>query len=68
MSVENLNLIKDVEPVKINNIDNPPILLSFDRWFALQNRPKHHKSGMQAFANTKGKKTREAWDRIFKGY
>ena len=46
----------------------PLVLLTFDRWFALQGRPAHHKLGMRAFASTKGKKTREAWDSIFENY
>lgn len=45
-----------------------PVLLTFDRWFALQGRPAHHKGGMKAFATTAGKKTVEAWDRIFRKY
>lgn len=68
MSEDKLNLLLEEEPVKIKEAAKPVILLSFDRWFSLQNRPSHHKTGMKAFAGTKGKKTKDAWDRIFKGY
>lgn len=58
------------EPVESapKKTDKPLVLLTFDRWFALQGKPVHHKLGMQAFASTKGKKAREVWDRIFAKY
>lgn len=43
-------------------------LLTFDRWFISLGRPSHHKAGMQAYRPTKGRKTKAAWDRLFKDY
>lgn len=43
-------------------------IISFDRWFAAQNRPAHHKAGLEAFAPTKGKKTVTAWNAVFANY
>lgn len=45
-----------------------PVLVTFDRWFALQGRPAHHKAGMSAYTNTKGKMTVDAWNKLFKNY
>jgi len=46
----------------------PPQMLMFDRYFMSLGRPMHHKAGMLAFCNTKGKKTREAWEALFEKY
>jgi hypothetical protein len=46
----------------------PEVAISFDRWFVLTGRPNRHKAGMQAFTNTKGKKTVAAWRAIFANY
>ena len=46
----------------------PPQMIMFDRYFMSLGRPMHHKAGMLAYKNTKGKKTREAWKALFKDY
>lgn len=46
----------------------PPQMITFDRYFMSLGRPMHHKAGMAAFANVKGKKTVEAWDALFEKY
>jgi len=46
----------------------PPKLITFDRYFNSLGRPGHHKAGMMAYVNTKGKKSREVWDSLFKDY
>ena len=46
----------------------PPQMIMFDRYFMSLGRPMHHKAGMLAFCNTKGKKTREAWKTLFAKY
>lgn len=51
--------VEKKEPVK---------LISFDAWFRTLGRPDHHKAGLKAYAKTKGKKSKEAWDRLFKNY
>ena len=45
-----------------------PITVTFDRWFALQGRPMHHKAGMVKYTNVNGKRTIETWDKVFKNY
>ena len=53
-------------------VPSPPAPASpkftFDRYFNLLGRPARHKAGMLAYKNTKGKKTQEAWDALFKSY
>ena len=44
------------------------LMMTFDRWFSLQNRLFHHKRGMKAYTNTRGKRSIEEWNRLFKGY
>jgi hypothetical protein len=53
--------MSDTPTTKIN-------MMTFDRWFASTGRPPRHKAGMKAFTDTKGKKTVEAWNKIFKKY
>lgn len=43
-------------------------LISFDRWFLTTGRPAHHKAGMRAYSNTKGRRNKAAWDQLFKNY
>ena len=59
---------KTVKPVIKKEKPKPLVTLTFDRWFNTLKRPQHHKAGMRAFADTKGKRTKEAWDRLFQGY
>lgn len=47
---------------------DPPMLVTFDRWFAAKKFKPHWKEGMLAFTNTAGRKTMEEWDTIFKKY
>lgn len=47
---------------------NKPARVSFEMWFNAQNKPAHHKRGMMAYSDTKGKKTAEKWSKIFKNY
>lgn len=54
-------------PVK-KVLPTPPVLITFDRYFTMLKKPMHHKLGMIAYAPVKGKKTKEAWDLIFKNY
>lgn len=59
------------KPVKIvvkKERPKPKVTMTFDRWFNTLKRPQHHKAGMKAFADTKGKRTKETWDRLFQGY
>ncbi len=42
--------------------------MTFDRYFISLGKPMHHKQGMVAYTNTRGKKTKEAWTKIFKDY
>lgn len=45
-------------------------MMTFDRYFISLGKPLHHKHGMAAYIGklSKSKKTREAWDKMFKGY
>jgi len=43
-------------------------LMTFTRWFATTGRPARHKAGLEAFTNTKGKRTPAAWNAAFKNY
>jgi hypothetical protein len=44
-------------------------LITFDRYFIMLNKPAHHKRGMKAYLKSiKGKRTKEEWDNLFKGY
>jgi hypothetical protein len=48
-------------------------VMTFDRWFAHQGKPAHHKAGMLAFLKKKGgrpnsKRTVAAWDALFATY
>ena len=57
---------KVVEPVK-----KAPVkvkLVTFERFFISSGRPLHHKAGMEAFTNTKIKRTMEAWELVFAEY
>lgn len=65
-----------VEPAR--EVAAPPMAvqpkISFDLWFkcsdrsaAAMNQP-HHKAGMMSFTETKGKRTKQEWDRLFAGY
>lgn len=47
---------------------DPQLMMTFQRWFALQGKPPHHKAGMRAFGNTKGKRSIAAWNRMFAAY
>ena len=49
-------------------VSKPPQMIMFDRYFMSLGRPMHHKSGMVAYCNTKGKKTRKAWETLFEKY
>lgn len=60
-------LAEDPVPVKKER-PAPPQMITFDRYFVSLGRPMHHKAGMAAFTNTKGKKTIEAWDALFEKY
>ncbi len=52
---------KKVRPV-------PPQMITFDRYFLSLGRPMHHRAGLEAYKNTKGKKTLEAWKKMFADY
>lgn len=43
-------------------------LIPFARWFSAKGFKPHWKLGMEAFADTTGKRTMEEWDQIFKNY
>lgn len=61
----------EVTPIvrkKADDGDDPNLMMTFKRWFALQGKPPHHKKGMQAFTSTKGKRSIAAWNRAFKAY
>lgn len=62
---------ESVQPVvrkKAGDGKDPQLMMTFQRWFSLQGRPPHHKKGMWAFANTKGKRSIAAWNRLFERY
>lgn len=46
----------------------PTPMITFERYFMSLGRPMHHKAGLVAYCNTKGKKTREAWKTLFEKY
>lgn len=54
------------KPMKTTKPAEP--MLTFDRWFATTGRPAHHKAGMRAYVNVKGKRTKAFWDGLFKSY
>jgi len=69
--------VESEAPKPVENVVKKPIVkpaaqpvlqLTFNRWFALQGRPPHHKAGMAAYASVAGKKPQAAWDRIFAAY
>lgn len=43
-------------------------LMTFDTWFLSTGRPVHHKKGMQAYTDTKGKKSVDYWNQVFSTY
>lgn len=55
---------------KLKEDDLKPVapLIPFSRWFNARGYKPHWKAGMEAYADTSGKKTVEAWDTIFKNY
>lgn len=56
--------VKTVKKVR----PKPEPTMTFDRWFISLGRPLHHKAGMVAFAKTKGKRSSNAWYKLFKAY
>jgi hypothetical protein len=44
------------------------VAISFDRWFTTTGRPDYHKAGMQAYADTDGKRLPSEWDTLFANY
>jgi len=46
----------------------PTPAVPFARWFGARGFKPHWRGGMEAFADTTGKRTMEEWDRIFKNY
>ena len=58
---------KETKPVQE---DLKPVLplVPFSRWFKARGYKPHWRAGMEAFVDTSGKKTMEAWDTIFKNY
>ena len=69
---EESDSLKDSFEVKETKIMPPKKLsepmLTFDRWFPTTGRPLHHKRGMAAYVNTKGRRTKAVWDALFKKY
>ena len=57
-----------VEVKKKKSVQPAPQMITFDRYFISLGRPLHHRAGMEAYANTKGKRTRESWGALFKNY
>lgn len=57
-------------PKSPNPVPSMKNKMTFDRYFISLGRPTHHKSGMEAYLGNKakGKKTKEAWDRLLKDY
>jgi len=43
-------------------------LVSFARWFQSKGFKPHWRGGMEAFADTTGRRTVEEWDKLFKNY
>jgi len=62
------NRSEEVVAQKSSQPVDPPMLVTFDRWFAAKKYKPHWKDGMLAFTNTDGRKTMEEWDSIFKKY
>lgn len=55
--------VKEIIPVV------PEVLISFDRYFTLTGKPDHHKAGMMKFTKEINyKKSKVAWDLVFKNY
>lgn len=50
----------------------PPVqtgpAVAFVRWFQAKGFKPHWRGGMEAFADTSGRKTMEEWDKVFKNY
>lgn len=47
---------------------DPKPAVPFARWFGARGFKPHWRGGMEAYADTTGKKSMEEWDRIFKNY
>jgi len=83
MSKKELNVIEEKAPTeKLMQISEPKkvsvtapvvksgpvVLLTFDRYFASLGLPAHHKAGMATYVKGSSKKSKEAWDLLFKNY
>lgn len=79
-SVESVSVSASSAPVVERAVvqDEAPMVvqprISFDMWFQCSDRSAsdlkhpHHKAGMMSFADTKDKRTKQEWDRLFAGY
>jgi len=56
------------KPTKKQDPKPAPLAVPFARWFSARSFKPHWRGGMEAFADTTGKKTMEEWNRIFKNY
>ena len=66
---EIVTVVPPTTPVVKKEVAAPPAkLITFDRYFTFLGLPEHHKEGLKAYANTKGKRTKEAWDLLLKNY
>lgn len=46
----------------------PPVLVSFERWFASTGKPDHWIHGMRVYCSTSGLKSLEQWNKLFASY
>jgi len=53
-----------VKPV----VQEAPMLVNFDRWFSAKQFKPQWKEGMQAYADTTGRRSMDEWDKLFLNY
>ena len=63
------NMVKSTEGIEYSNTPaKSGPFMTFDHWFAVSGRKKHHKAALKVFTNTSGKRTKDDWDLAFKSY
>ena len=59
--------MQDPKPAPAPPVPKGPAVL-FRRWFQAKGFKDHWRGGMEAFADTNGRRTIEEWDTVFKNY
>ena len=55
-------------PAAPKKVEKPELKVSFARWFRTKKHKPHWAAGMQAYTDTRRRRTLAEWDRLFKNY